>query len=288
MSRPIVKLHTIDQWMALDRGVQSVILQNIKLRDRLYRYLYSLNEKKNSITEPTWVRCSKCADSSHPGYILKEPRYDGIHPSQMGQPCLKKTYFDMIGMEGQEKVEPRLRLIFDLGHAIHHMFQTYGLNGAWGPSYKHEVEISGEYQEVARRLMLEGHADADNILTIDDIPGAPIYEVGLVHEYKSINDAGFQKLTRPKPEHQQQAVIYSRALDRPIVVYLYLNKNDQNISDFPVAFNPDLWAQIEGKAVLLNQHYDSEVEPKGEVGFHCRDCKYSESCSDYKNSQPRR
>jgi CRISPR/Cas system-associated exonuclease Cas4 (RecB family) len=289
-TRPIVQLHTIDQWLATDPAIRVVILQNIKLKDRLQRYLSALNNTQGStVTESHWVRCGRCSSSGHPGYILKEPRYDGIHPSQIVSPCMKKIYFDMTGESGQENIEPRVRLIFDLGHAIHHMFQTYGLNGAWGPHYKHEVEISGKCQQIAADYMIEGHADADNILTIDDIPGSPyVYEVGLVHEYKSINDNGYSKLKSAKPDHKAQAIIYAKALNRPIVVYLYLNKNDQNLADFPVAFDPVMWERSEGKIKSLLNYYDSKTPPPGEVGFHCRDCKYLYICEDYRAAQPRR
>lgn len=287
MSRQIIQLHSIDQWLALDPAIRVVVLKNIKLKDRLQRWLYNLNDKSNDLTEPRWVRCSKCASSQYPGWLLQEPRYDGIHPSQLPHPCLLKTYKDIIGAASQGKTEPRLRLIFDLGHAIHHMFQTYGLNGAWGPFYKHEVEISGKYQALAEALMIEGHADADNLLVIDDIPDAPIFEVGLVHEYKSINDANFKKLASPKPNHKQQAVLYSAALNRPIVVYLYLNKNDSNLSDFPVAFEPSLWANIESKALRIKGHYDRQEPPPAETGYHCRDCAYAFDCTAYKATQRR-
>lgn len=197
-----------------------------------------------------------------------------------------KIYNDIIGMPGQEKVEPRLRLIFDLGHAVHHMFQTYGLNGAWGPNYQHEVEINGAHQDLADQLMIEGHADAENILIIDDIPDAPIYEVGLVHEYKTMNSNGFKNLKSPKPEHKVQGVLYSRTLNRPVTVYLYFNKDDANLADFPVQFDPGVWEHIQDKALLLRQHYDAKTPPQGSVGFHCQQCAYVYSCPDYRAAQP--
>lgn len=288
MSRPVVQLHTIDQWMQIDPTIRSVVLKNIKLKDRLYAHLYGLNKKETKYEEPTWVRCSKCAESQYPGHILMEPRYDGLHPSQIGHPCLLKIYNDIIGVPSQEKIEARLRLIFDLGHAVHHMFQTYGLNGAWGKKYKHEVEISERFQPLAAALMIEGHADADNILVIDDIPDAPIYELGLVHEYKSINDANFKKLASPKPNHKQQAMLYAAALNRPVVVYLYLNKNDSNLSDFPVQFEPTLWANLEAKAQRLKGYYDRREPPPADVGYHCKDCGYAFGCEPFKQAQPAR
>lgn len=285
MNRQIVQLHTIDQWMQLDPTIRVVILKNIKLKDRLYKYLYSLNNKESKYTQPTWVLCSKCAESQYPGHVLMEPRYDGLHPSQIGHPCLLKIYNEIVGVPSQEKVEARLRLIFDLGHAVHHMFQTYGLNGAWGSMYKHEVEISERFQPLAAALMIEGHADADNILVIDDIPNAPIYELGLVHEYKSANENNFKKLTGPKPEHRQQAMLYAAALNRPVVVYLYLNKNDSNLSDFPVQFEPARWANLEAKAQTIKGYYDRQEPPPAEVGFHCKDCGFSFNCAAYKQTQ---
>jgi CRISPR/Cas system-associated exonuclease Cas4 (RecB family) len=280
--REIVQLHTIEQWMTQTEEVKLAILRNIKLKDKLHRFLLSLNERRGGgLTEAKWVRCSKCAESQHPGYFLFEPRYDGLHPSAMGRECLLQIYNEMIGVPGQEHVEPRGRLIFDTGSAIHHMFQTYGLKGAWGPHYRKEAKLTAEWQWLADELMIEGSADAENIMTIDDIPGCPIYEVGLIHEYKSMKKEIFEKLTGPKPEHKQQAIIYSAVLNRPVVVYLYMNKNDQNLADFPVAFDHAVWAKLESKARLMKQYYESGTAPPGKVGFHCRDCQYVYNCPDY-------
>ncbi len=286
-TRPVIQLHNIDQWMALDPSIRVVVLKNIKLKDRLQKYLFNnQNSLRNSAKDAKWVQCRKCTGSEYPGWVLEEPRYEGLHPSQLPHSCLLKIYNEMIGAPSQGKIEPRVQLIFDLGHAVHHMFQSYGLNGAWGPHYKHEVEISGRYQALADALMIEGHADADNLLIIDDIPDAPIFEVGIVHEYKSIN--GFKRLASPKPAHKQQAMLYSAALNRPVVVYMYLNKNDSNLTDFPVAFDPALWANLEAKALLLKSHYDLQAPPPADVGYHCRDCGYAFNCEAFKQTQRRK
>jgi CRISPR/Cas system-associated exonuclease Cas4 (RecB family) len=282
-AKKIVKLHTIDQWMELDKAMRPIILQHIKLKDRLYKFLkekWAGNKKETLHNEDSkWRPCPVCDKR---GWIPTEPRLPGIHPSQLPHPCLLKTYNEMTGKEGQEKIEARTMLIFDMGHAIHDMLQSYGRMGAWGPEYHHEVRLSKDLQELSETLMIEGHADAENILVIDDIPDSPyIYEVGLVHEYKSINSNGFEKLTRPKPEHKVQAMVYAAALNRPIVVYLYFNKNDSNIADFPVAFEPELWTVIEGKARLLKSHFESKTPPPASTGFHCNQCPYVYGCEAY-------
>lgn len=279
MTRPIIKLHNIAQWLEQPQQLRSLILQNIKLKDRLYRFLQEQSKRDNAFTEAAWAKCKRCSDSPYPGYVLLEPRYDGIHPSQIGHPCFLKVYNDMVGAVGEERIEPRLRLTFDIGHAVHHMFQSYGEAGAWGPLYKKEVEVSGQYQQLAADLMLEGHADADNILTIDVGDQYPLFEVGIVHEYKTANDNNFSKLKRPKPEHKQQAMIYGAALDRPVIVYLYLNKNDSNLTDFPVEFEPALWEPLRNKIATLKGFYDKSTPPPGETGFHCKECPYIFGCA---------
>lgn len=284
MNKPIIQLHTIDQWVQVDQGVRILILQNIKLKDRLWKFLEEKNKKPN-LLEPIWVPCNKC---DRRGFVAVHPRYPGIHPSQIGWACMLKIYNDLVGIQGKEKVDPRLQLIFDLGHAVHHMFQSYGLQGAWGPIYEAEKPVSGDFQELADELMIEGHADAENILLVD-VPDSPYaYEVGIVHEYKTIKSENFNKLSRPKPDHLAQAMLYSACLNRPITVYLYFSKNDSNLADFPVEFRPEIWNNVSGKVKLLVDLYKRGVSPKGETGFHCQECPYVLTCHDYKEEMTKK
>lgn len=284
MAREVVQLHTIDQWLQQDPVVRNSILKNIRLKDRLEKWL-DTEDKKPPLKEPKWAPCNKCNHANETpdqekGWVLLEPRRPGIHPSQIAHPCLLKIYYEMIGTTQKQHISPRLRRIFDLGHAVHHMFQAYGLKGAWGPGYVPESTIAPEYQELANLLMLEGSADAEHVMVIDDILGGPIYEVGVVHEYKTINATNFKTLTSPKPDHLRQALVYSAALNRPVVVYLYMNKDDCSLTDFPIEFNQERWAEIYNKASILKQYYDRKEQPAGAPGYHCKDCSYAHVCTD--------
>ena len=277
-NRQVVYAHTIPQWLALPEHERVMILQNIKLKDRLYRFLDRKGQTRRSSTASEVVPCSKCEGT---GSITKEPRFPGIHPSQIAHPCLLRIWKEMNGETSQEMVEPRLQLIFDLGHAVHGMLQTYGLMGAWGPHYKPEISVNADNQQLAHDLFIEGHADADNILRLDDIPGSPyVYEVGIVHEYKTISTKQFEGLTKPKPEHKEQATIYSAVLDRPIVAFLYFSKNDSNLADFPVPFDPTVWERVKGKCVTLLDFYNRQVPAPATTGYHCKDCGYLYGCAD--------
>lgn len=287
--RPVQQVHTIQQWQALDQQTQSIILTNIRLKDRLHVWLRKEQERRNAKAllleekEPRYIPCPTCNPKNtageEKGWLLLHPRYDGLHPSQFGDPCLLKIYNEMTGVPKQEKFDPRIQLIFDFGTALHEVFQSYGARGAWGPMYTKEVPINREYQQLAEELMIEGSADAENVLILDDIPNYPyIIEIGTIHEYKSINDNGFKALRAPQSKHQFQATLYSAARNRPITVYLYGNKNDSNLLDFPIPFDAVRWSGMYTKGKTLVDHYHRQVPPPADVGFHCKECGYYYSC----------
>lgn len=275
--RPVVKVHTIEQWESLDQPTKTLILQNIRLKSRLEDFL-----KKKFVLPPIAAHYeAACRDCAGTGKVTIRARLPGLHPSQLYHRCMLKIFNQMLGKEEKRIFNFRLQLIFEVGKYVHLMFQNYGLSGAWGKHYKPEAEVSELLQPLAHELLLEGSADADNILVIDDIPDAPIFEVGIIHEYKTINSNGFGSLTTPKPEHKQQAIVYSAALNRPVTVYLYMNKDTQDLKDMPIAFDQPLWSIVKDKAVKLNSYYDSGVEPPGFVSYDCKECGFAYSCEAY-------
>lgn len=279
MSRQTVQVHTIDQWFALDEQLRIMLLRALRVRDRLWSFRLSLEQQKVDLKEAHWAPCRRCGQT---GWCWKHPRKPGIHPSAIATtPCLLKVYWEAIGREAAVMHEARELLIFDVGTACHDMLQSFGMAGAWGSYYKPEIPI--EETPLAKELMIVGHADADSIIVIDDIAGAPIFEVGVVHEYKTINDNGFESLKgKPKSQHQVQATIYSACLNRPVVVYLYLNKNNSNVQDFPVPFNPQTWMTVKARAEAVRNALLAATEPPAEVGYHCGQCPYVYGCDAYK------
>jgi hypothetical protein len=277
--RPVIQLHTIEQWLSVDATVHTLVLNNIKLRDRMWRWLLAREVgKSEKQAQEGWARCDDCEAR---GWVPLRPRKPGIHPSGLGGSCNLKIFFEMQGLPQVSQHEARSQLIFDVGTYVHKMLQNYGRAGCWGPIYRAEVNV-GE-AELAKQLHIEGHCDGENILVIDDIPGGgPIYEVGLVHEYKTINNNGFDGLKgRPMPKHKQQANVYSACLNRPVVVFLYLNKDNCNTADFPVPFNAEQWGGMTQRANYLTQCEAAGTTPTADVGYHCKQCGYVLGCSAY-------
>lgn len=281
MSRQIVALHTIEQWMAMNKEVQDMVLRALRIKERLWAFRLVSESEKMKPREPGWKPCRRCAQT---GWVYDKPREAGVHPSAMSSTCHLKIYYEAVGTERQLMHEARELFVFDIGTVAHNLFQNLGRHGAWGPHYAAEVSIGDT--PLAKEYMIKGHADADNLLVVDDIAGAPIFEVGIIHEYKTTNNRNFEGLrNRPMPHHKQQATVYSACLNRPIVVYLYMNKDNSSIQDFPIVFEPHIWEAMRQKAAVVRDAINSGTKPPADVGYHCNDCGYKYCCEAYQAFQ---
>lgn len=286
--------------MALPTQLRDEIQKAIKTKDRLDEWIRSQNNRLEvSTIEPHWEKCKYCQQWDQPGWIWKEPYIrdnSDIHPSQIHK-CMKNLWYSCAGYASflEDTTDPRLRMIFDLGHLWHSVLQRYGSKGAWGDPiyYKSEASIDPNAQTfdkqfihpIASQYWIKGHVDAvlDKYL-IDSVPGIGTVSIRLIHEYKTINSNQYLKLTRPKSEHKYQAMIYAAVFDIPIVVYLYTSKDDCKTADFPVPFDHTIWNEIATKIVQVQNYVDSEKMPSWELTSavknpaECMDCGYRKIC----------
>lgn len=257
-----------------------------------------------------------------------------IHPSQITK-CLKKIWMDCMDVEmdvpvyarddngrlvyadkgdpepviteyrrdrvpyyllAEEYIEPRLQMIFDMGHAWHDVIQGYGKRGAWGPkkNYHEEVAIDPDASGVdgdiinsmAELYWIKGAVDAVISPYYLEVPGMGKVAIRVIHEYKTINSNGYSKLTKPKPDHMWQASIYSAVLDIPIVVYIYTNKDNCQMADFPVAFDHGLWQTIEAKIRKVQHLVNTNSVPDWSETSAVKNPRECAGCGYLKLCQP--
>lgn len=212
------------------------ITPNVELTTKLDNYLWSLN------TAPS-TRKTKV-----------------IHPSEISTTeCDRRIGYGLLGESEKEKVDPKLRRIFDMGHVLHDIIQR-GIPYV-NPSFQSEVRVRH------RDLKIEG--SCDGVL--------PEEKSGL--EIKSMGSNGFRKLTRAKPEHIEQATIYGALLDLESVSYLYVCKDSGEISAFDVPVDRKIWHQIATRAERILSHTArGELPPGIDKPSVCRSCKFSWTC----------
>jgi CRISPR/Cas system-associated exonuclease Cas4 (RecB family) len=298
----MLEINSIQHFLSYPPEIQTEIRSALKTKDRLENWLRSQNKKAGQTIKPAnaahWEPCSKCAPWGQPGWVWKEQDRDDndIHPSQINK-CLKILWYACNDYTEQfeEYIDPRLRMIFDIGHGWHNVMQNfYGKRGAWcDPEHYHaEVRIDPESANpdgspkwpVANDYWIRGSVDGliDNYYIVT--PSLGDVSIRVVHEYKTINSANFAKLNRPKPEHKWQATIYSVCLDVPIVVYVYTNKDDCKMVDFPVSYDHGIWNEVSIKIRRVQELTNSERQPDwGETSAvlnprECMECAARKFC----------
>lgn len=190
--------------------------------------------------------------------------------------CGRELYYSFTGAPSEEAWDPRTRRILDTGSAVHAQLQSYlseiARRSGGEETFIPEADIDPNKNEVADMMDLSGHTDGIYLVDNSRI------KVRFGLEIKTINDAGYKGTGGPHAEHKIQGTIYQKCLDLPVMLFLYYNKNDSNIVEYPHVYDPRMWDAIEDKLNFVRDHVMEETEPPQEVGWQCNRCKYKLIC----------
>jgi len=172
-----------------------------------------------------------------------------------------------------QRQDPRMMRVLDNGTAVHEVIQGYLADH---PEWFFAKE-SRVYKKVAG-AWIRGSCDGVLIRRSDG------YRVGI--EIKTIAHAEFLKLTKPKESHVRQASIYAKLQGLHWIVVVYWDKDKQNIKDFPVEYDPELWRETKKRVRRLKAYVDAGKIPKFKVD-QCNPtfCQYVDFCKK-KGGQP--
>ena len=199
-----------------------------------------------------------------------EKTKDYFHPSSIGN-CQRKLAFQRLDAptNGEPSGAELLRqaLIFEIGTYVHVLFQN--LCERAGILEAREVSV------IDHKRCIIGHADG--ILKIK----------GHRHllEIKSCNLNTYSKLRQPKPEHEEQAMIYMKLLNLDSAFIVYFHKDTSQIKEFRIKLNESLWKnRVEPRILNFQENMRKHKLPKreGELPskFPCTYCEFSRICYD--------
>jgi len=221
-------------------------------------------------------------------FTLNTPRTNSLfHPSSIGSAtgkslcgkyaigCSRRLYYDYIGAESTEVIEPRTRRIFDTGSAVHAQLQAYLTeiaNRSMGSEkFQDEARMDPKNSEFADEYDIVGSTDGIYEVLLPDAVRFGI-------EFKTINDAGYQKTSSAHQEHLMQGTVYQRCLDLPLMVFVYYNKNDSSLAEFVQIYDERRWEAIARKLNMVREAAIKEEPSPQEAGWHCSQCKYKAIC----------
>ena len=182
------------------------------------------------------------------------------HPSAITG-CPRALYYDRIGTEPKQCIPKYLRMLFDMGHAIHDVIQNRLKNI---PGF--EAEVVAYYEP----LNLFGHCDG--IFRDED----------WVLEIKTVGDSVFKNLVKPKPDHIAQAHCYMWALDIPRCQMLYVHRSTGKLRMFPVFFSDSVWERVVRTIKHIDRCVDEGTPPSKEINSYiCKTCKFKHECKPF-------
>ena len=191
---------------------------------------------------------------------LNKPRKfdNAFHPSEYTtQKCDLRLAFGLKGVERREKIDPKLRRIFNAGHSTHDVIQT-------ALAYARKDEYRAEVRVVHEDLSIHGSCDG-----VSGTRG---------EEYKSIGLNGFKKLTGPKKEHKEQATSYVSVLELDGVDYFYVCKETGEFREYALTLDKPVWHKTASRLAAIKKTVSMGSMPSPMRAYHCNECPYAWTC----------
>lgn len=212
-------------------------------------------------------------------------RAAGLHASELSlDGCQRSTVYSLMGAEKQQRIDAFWKKRFQMGHMVHALLQNgfermaAATNGT--VTFEPEVKIAPILQDgVTKKYGINSHCDG--IFTIrEHAAGPPVLRIGV--EIKSESPDEFKEIKEPKPFHKDQALIYMKCLDLPLLWFVYFNKGNQNMvpsaPPYLMTFNHRRWAAIEQTIVERIADAAANNLPERKEGIKCEFCPYGHIC----------
>jgi len=185
------------------------------------------------------------------------PRVGVFHPSTLSNSCDRAVWLTYHGKMISTKLEPVLNRIFQTGNSLEKRVEIW--LSKLGILMGREVSVRLDSPPISGRI--------DFIIRHKKHGISPI-------ELKSINTAGFGKLTRPKPEHELQLQMYLNLGSYPLGTVLYENKNDQKLKSFVVHQDMKRWDEILDRCFRIQTMEKAPNECTGEYWCVCKNIPF--------------
>ncbi len=212
-----------------------------------------------------------------------EDRPGGVHASEISG-CTRRLVYSILNTEKKNnatQADTNMRRRMQLGTLVHAITQDDFDRMCWmsdgAVEFKHELTIRPDLQELARQYDINSSCDGAFTYFANH---QPYLRVGL--EIKTKSDPEYQKLKKPDDEHIEQAHVYMKALDLPLMWFFYYNKSNSNWTPpkppYLVAFDHRVWDRLENKIQHSHKLASSKTLPERQEGMPCRWCPFSWTC----------
>jgi len=215
----------------------------------------------------------------------KDHRAAGVHASEVVQ-CMRQAYYSLVSTKKESAIDLDMHRRFLIGEAVHESVQRafrYVCNMSSAPKITFQSEVSTVGTDLHRDLKVT--SSCDGVFTFYDQSTTPFLRMGL--EIKTESSTSWKNRSKPEEKHIDQGHVYMKALDLPMMYFMYINKESGTVTPcetpFIQVFDPERWAKIE-KRIFTVLDFEALGEPPDfEKGSHCYWCAYRQTCRPFDN-----
>jgi hypothetical protein len=231
-----------------------------------------------------WKKQQKGSYAYKVDFFGEGSRDAGLHASEISG-CMRKLVYGVKGTERAVLARDRdvnMQRRFDVGTLVHRHTQ-YELHEMckWlggRVRFEDEVHITPKLGGVAEYWQMQSHTDGVFTYLWEN---NPYLRVGL--EIKTMSAKEFEKLTSPKEEHLEQTCMYMKALDLPLMWFIYYNKSNSNSTSseapYLIKFDHQLWNnKLEPRFQKAREMALANQLPAREEGRPCGWCPFAHTC----------
>ena len=200
-----------------------------------------------------------------------EESRDYIGASSIGSDCLRQIWYQFKGVKA-EKVPTKFRRTWAIGKALEQVVHNWLCDIG--------IVVWRNYPELVHPTMpfFKGNLDGVWIESRHNQTPKAIIEI------KTAKDASFKLFVKKgvkgwNPQYYAQIQAYMGLSGIHNVYIIVLNKDNSDISDDLVTFDPEFYKKLEEKAAFV---YGANVEPPringSPIWYQCKMCKYNKVC----------
>jgi hypothetical protein len=225
------------------------------------------------------------------------PKRLSFNPSTLSSPCERLIFYKYLRIQPDFTPNPKSCRIFEAGDALHGMMKDWVRRSVGLIDYRdHSGKIPLHW--VTKLPDPEFPVDDSDTGIKGKMDGVGVVDGQLwIYEFKSIKAEYFRDLSAPQAKHQKQAAPYVFLFEKDLragkfshipeldgfdtvagVIYLYLNKDNQELKEFRVEKSFEFLDDALRSAFSCLSHVQAETLPE-KTEDHCYNCDFRLKCA---------
>jgi CRISPR/Cas system-associated exonuclease Cas4 (RecB family) len=202
--------------------------------------------------------------------------------------CTRQVWYDLLDYPAKHKPSARGNRIMEVGTQLHEYVQDILMNMDEITLIPHEelpaygaegVEFILEHQSSPMEVKVKDQRFTKKYPLSYMVDGAIEYQgIRYLFEFKTINTKDFGYLFEPLKDHLMQGAIYAMSLGISKVMFLYLDKNDQNFKAYVHTYTEEELEFCKNKILEIEKHLLNLTLPPKEESYKCKYCSFKTFC----------